>query len=102
MPILEPPYGIVSCGLDFHPRALSVAISGGVSRKRGARNHHGNELDSVVRRFTYGDLLICGCEMMLGRAMDGSKSKDFSSSAGVVHFKQNLRGFVSTKRAVVG
>jgi hypothetical protein len=47
MPILEPPYGIVLCGLDFHPRALSVAISGGVSRKRGARNDHRNELDSA-------------------------------------------------------
>jgi hypothetical protein len=55
-----------------------------------------------VRRFTYVDLFICGREMMLERAMAGSKSKEFSPTAGVVHFKQNFRGFVSTKRALVG
>jgi hypothetical protein len=38
--------------------------------------------------------------MMLGRTMDGSKSKDFSSSAGVVHFKQKSSRFCFNQKSV--
>jgi hypothetical protein len=77
-------------GLDFHPRALSVAMSGWRVTQARCQKPQWNGPDPALRSFTYGDLFIYGSAMTLRRAIYSSRLKGFSCSVGVVHFKQKI------------